>query len=113
MLLLGTCMQVVPGQATEIFKRHIMPQFERLSFSLVYTEDKDNESRTLDLTCKNEQEFMLWFWGIQVSSCVSIVAGTHVIVTVTSRFNSCWARCQAGKSRLFSLSGSQDRYGFR
>ena len=59
--------QVVPGQATEIFKRHIMPQFERLSFSLVYTEEKDNEPRTLDLTCKNEPEFMLWFWGIQVT----------------------------------------------
>lgn len=44
-----------------------MPQFARLSFSLIYTEDKDNEPRTLDLTCKNEQEFMLWFWGIQVS----------------------------------------------
>ncbi|KAL3134847.1 hypothetical protein ABBQ32_007815 [Trebouxia sp. C0010 RCD-2024] len=57
--------QVVPGQATEIFKRHPMPQFARLSFSLIYTEDKDNEPRTLDLTCKNEQEFMLWFWGIQ------------------------------------------------
>lgn len=82
-------MQVVPGQATEIFKRHIMPQFERLSFSLVYTEEKDNESRTLDLTCKNEQEFMLWFWGIQVNSCVSIPAVTCVIVTVTSRFTTC------------------------
>ena len=59
-------MQVVPGQATEIFKRHPMPQFARLSFSLVYKEEKDNEARTLDLTCKNEQEFNLWFWGIQV-----------------------------------------------
>ena len=59
-------MQVISGQATEIFKRHIMPQNERMSFSLVYTEEKDSEPRTLDLTCKSEQEFMLWFWGIQV-----------------------------------------------
>ncbi|DBA89976.1 TPA: hypothetical protein ACH3X2_004351 [Trebouxia sp. C0005] len=57
--------QVVSGQATEIFKRHPMPQFARLSFSLIYKEEKDNELRTLDLTCKNEQEFHLWFWGIQ------------------------------------------------
>lgn len=44
-----------------------MPQFARLSFSLIYKEEKDTEPRTLDLTCKNEQEFTLWFWGIQVS----------------------------------------------
>ena len=45
-----------------------MPQFARLSFSMTYKEDKDNELRTLDLTCKNEQEFHLWFWGMQVRS---------------------------------------------
>lgn len=63
----ATMLQVVSGQATEIFKCHPMPQFARLSFSLIYKEEKDNELRTLDLTCKNEQEFHLWFWGIQVS----------------------------------------------
>lgn len=42
-----------------------MPSHARWSFSLLYKED-DDEIRTLDLTCKNEQEFSLWYWGIQV-----------------------------------------------
>ena len=68
-------LQVGSGQATEIFKRHPMPQFARLSFSLIYKEEKDNELRTLDLTCKNEQEFHLWFWGIQVGAhCIGPAA---------------------------------------
>ena len=58
-------LQVIAGQATEIFKRHPMPSHARWSFSLSYKED-DEELRTLDLTCKNEQEFTLWYWGIQV-----------------------------------------------
>lgn len=81
--MLRVTMQVVPGQATEIFKRHPMPQFARLSFSLIYTEDKDNnEPRTLDLTCKNEQEFMLWFWGIQVTHPHGLASCFFIVVRI-------------------------------
>ena len=62
----GMLVQVVPGQTTEIFKRYPMPQCAQWSFSLIYKEEKDIEPRTLDLTCQSEQEFLLWFWGIQV-----------------------------------------------
>ena len=86
----ATMLQVVSGQATEIFKRHPMPQFARLSFSLIYKEEKDNELRTLDLTCKNEQEFHLWFWGIQVST----VSAAAVLVAHTSSCHQ--ASCPSG-----------------
>jgi len=81
-------LQVVSGQATEIFKRHPMPQFARLSFSLIYKEEKDNELRTLDLTCKNEQEFHLWFWGIQVST-VSAAAAAAAAAALVAHASSC------------------------
>ena len=61
-----------------------MPQFARLSFSMTYKEDKDNELRTLDLTCKNEQEFHLWFWGMQVRStsiCIACILSADVLYT--------------------------------
>ena len=59
-------MQVIKGQVTEIFKRHPLPHMAHASFSLIYT-DMDLSSRTLDLTCRNEQEFDLWYRGLQVS----------------------------------------------
>ena len=51
-----------------------MPQFARLSFSMIYKEEKDTELRTLDLVCKNDQEFHLWFWGMQVGATQSVKA---------------------------------------
>ncbi|KAK9818108.1 hypothetical protein WJX72_007263 [[Myrmecia] bisecta] len=63
---LRTVKTVVHGQTTDIFKRYPYPHLVRLSFSLIYKHDKDDkEIRTLDLTCKNDQEFELWFFGIQ------------------------------------------------
>lgn len=64
-------MQVVKGQVTEIFKRHPLPYMAHASFSLLYT-DLDASSRTLDLTCRTEQEFELWFWGLQVGHCPTL-----------------------------------------
>ena len=79
-------LQVIAGQATEIFKRHPMPSHARWSFSLLYKED-DEELRTLDLTCKNEQEFTLWYWGIQVcpvttqaSMCLALYSNTVSVI---------------------------------
>lgn len=61
---------MIKGQATETFKRHPLPHMAHASFSLIYR-DLDLSSRTLDLTCRTEQEFELWYWGIQVTLCPS------------------------------------------
>ena len=64
MILMGW--QVMPGQSTENFRRHPLPHLARASFSLLYT-DTDQSVRTLDLTCRSQQEFELWYWGLNVS----------------------------------------------
>lgn len=56
--------QVVSGQNTEAFKRYPYPKLANYSFSLIYKIDGD--TRTLDLTCKDEEQFETWFNGIQV-----------------------------------------------
>lgn len=66
---------MVQGQTTDIFKRHPYPQLKAMSFSLLYKDDSEEGLRTLDITCKTEQEFELWFWGIQVSLPPSDQAG--------------------------------------
>lgn len=54
--------EVSAGQATEVFRRHPLREPAR-SFSLLYT-DEDGSSRTLDLTCADEQQFELWYGGL-------------------------------------------------
>lgn len=54
--------EVAAGQATEVFRRHPLREPAR-SFSLLYT-DEDGSSRTLDLTCADEQQFELWYGGL-------------------------------------------------
>ncbi|KAK9824898.1 hypothetical protein WJX74_004462 [Apatococcus lobatus] len=63
-ILLQSVKQVVPGQNTETFKRYPVPKLANCSFSLIYKVDGD--TRTLDLTCKDEEQFETWFSGIQV-----------------------------------------------
>ena len=63
---LSMCWQVAPGQKTENFRRHPLPDLARASFSLLYT-DADQSVRTLDLTCRSQQDFELWYWGLHVS----------------------------------------------
>ncbi|PRW61357.1 RCC1 BLIP-II [Chlorella sorokiniana] len=54
--------EVAAGQATDVFRRHPLHEPAR-SFSLLYT-DEDGSSRTLDLTCADEQQFELWYGGL-------------------------------------------------
>ena len=72
---------MVQGQTTDIFKRHPYPQLKAMSFSLLYKDDSEEGLRTLDITCKTEQEFELWFWGIQVSLPPAAQAGGQDEVT--------------------------------
>ncbi len=55
------------GQRTEKFKRNARPDLAHLSFSLVYRDEstltgdmRAEEDLTLDLVCKDENEFQHW-----------------------------------------------------
>ncbi len=56
--------EVVAGQTTEVFRRCPLRPSARC-FSLRYR-DEDGTSRTLDLTCAEEQQFELWLTGLRV-----------------------------------------------
>ncbi|KMZ64078.1 Regulator of chromosome condensation (RCC1) family with FYVEzinc finger domain [Zostera marina] len=49
--------QIIPGQRTAVFRRFFCPEKDYLSFSLIYK----NGDRSLDLICKNKDEFEIWF----------------------------------------------------
>lgn len=62
---------MVPGQTTDTFRRQPLPQWEQLSFSLLYRSLEDGQPRTLDLICKSQPEHDLWFNGLQVWTALS------------------------------------------
>ena len=87
------CKQVVAGQTTESFKRYLYPGAVHRSFSLLYKDSKsDNATRTLDLTASSEQDFELWFCGLQVQpqSCAICYGkrmwGEHVADQISIKF---------------------------
>jgi len=49
------------GQTTPSFHRHKAPELAKCSFSLFY----DNGKRTLDLICKDANEYTIWTQGIR------------------------------------------------
>jgi len=51
------------GQFTDRFKKYPMPMLGHLSFSIYYEVLGEKGVKTLDLTCKNENEFDLWVCG--------------------------------------------------
>lgn len=53
--------RIVQGQTTPVFRREPLPDYEAVSFSLVYSEGKGSaKERSLDLVCRNSQEFETW-----------------------------------------------------
>ena len=63
--LVAVC-EVLPGQATEVFRRHPVRE-QAASFSLRYI-DSSGASRTLDLTCRDKNQYNLWFPGLQLAT---------------------------------------------
>lgn len=58
---LVSVVKVQQGQTTEVFLRDPLPEYEALSFSVIYTEGKgDRKLRSLDVICKNMPEFETW-----------------------------------------------------
>lgn len=60
---LGDVKSVEEGQKTQTFSREARTHLAHLSFSLIYT--KRDKERTLDITCKTEQEYELWLHGLR------------------------------------------------
>ncbi|KAK4258386.1 hypothetical protein QN277_007841 [Acacia crassicarpa] len=58
---LSSVSRIIPGQRTAVFRRHLRPEKDYLSFSLVYK----NGERTLDLICKDKAEVEIWFGGLK------------------------------------------------
>eukprot|EP00884_Botryococcus_braunii_P011885 jgi/Botrbrau1/20698/Bobra.0058s0027.1 len=63
---LASVKEVVPGQTTDTFRRQPLPQWAHLSFSLLYRSLEDGQPRTLDLICKSDTEYELWYNGLQL-----------------------------------------------
>jgi hypothetical protein len=53
--------KIVQGQTTPVFRREPLPDYEAVSFSLLYMEGRGGgKERSLDLVCRNMQEFETW-----------------------------------------------------
>jgi hypothetical protein len=54
--------KIIQGQTTAVFRRDPLPEFEAVSFSLLYSEGKGStKERSLDLVCRTTQEFETWW----------------------------------------------------
>lgn len=83
--------RVQQGQATPVFRRYPLPEFDSLSLSVIYCEGcgglnsnqggggggislnplslKDGgKERSLDLICRSQADFDVWFWGLRLYS---------------------------------------------
>jgi hypothetical protein len=59
-IALVSVVKVQQGQTTEVFSRDPLPEYEALSFSLIYTEGRAGKRRSLDVICRNMAEFETW-----------------------------------------------------
>lgn len=58
--------KIVQGQTTPVFRREPLPDYEAVSFSLLYIEGRGSgKERSLDLVCRNMQEFETWWVDMQ------------------------------------------------
>ena len=64
---LHTVTEVIPGQATEVFRRWPL-KVGTVSFSLCY--DDGGQVRTLDLTCLDQSQYLLWYDGLRLVASV-------------------------------------------
>ena len=62
-VLLCEC-KLVEGQHTEVFRKQARTDFDDVSFSLIYPVSK-RKNRTLDVVCKDKQEYRLWVGGLR------------------------------------------------
>ncbi|XP_042456770.1 PH, RCC1 and FYVE domains-containing protein 1-like isoform X1 [Zingiber officinale] len=60
-LKLTSVLEIVRGQRTPVFRRHLCSEKDHLSFSLIY----DNGTKSLDLICKDRFETEVWFAGLK------------------------------------------------
>ncbi|XP_031563851.1 ultraviolet-B receptor UVR8-like isoform X2 [Actinia tenebrosa] len=56
--------ELIKGQKTKVFESCQIPQYECLSFSVVY-KISNGSTKTLDIVCKSKVEFEAWTTGLQ------------------------------------------------
>ncbi|KAJ7960034.1 Regulator of chromosome condensation (RCC1) family with FYVE zinc finger domain-containing protein [Quillaja saponaria] len=66
-LRLSSVTKVIQGHRNLGFQRHVLPEMECQSFSLIYA----NDERSLDLICKDKEQAASWFMGLRhvISRC--------------------------------------------
>ena len=60
---LSSVLDITPGQSTEAFRRHPVAKTHECSLSLRY-HDVTGANRTLDLTCRDSEQFSIWFQAL-------------------------------------------------
>ncbi|KAL4516181.1 hypothetical protein Ndes2526A_g03620 [Nannochloris sp. 'desiccata'] len=80
-VLLASVRDFLPGQATEVFRRHPVRE-PAASFSLRYL-DSSGAARTLDLTCRDSEQYLLWYPGLQIAVQHSTAAAAAGLVVVS------------------------------
>eukprot|EP00898_Chlorokybus_atmophyticus_P008654 jgi/Chlat1/8790/Chrsp90S08135 len=80
------------GQRTEVFRRHLRPHVDYLSFSLIY----DNHTRSLDVVCKDSDELEMWLVGLQaLTSDRSLQRSTSTASTASANLGALTSRSGA------------------
>ncbi|XP_065666204.1 uncharacterized protein LOC100209924 [Hydra vulgaris] len=60
---IGDIEEVITGQKTKIFEGNPIPEYEAISFSVIYKQG--NTKRSLDIVCKDRVEYDIWTVGLQ------------------------------------------------
>eukprot|EP00300_Choanocystis_sp_HF-7_P037126 c5312_g1_i1.p1 GENE.c5312_g1_i1~~c5312_g1_i1.p1 ORF type:complete len:808 (+),score=186.33 c5312_g1_i1:41-2425(+) len=63
-VFLPNVIEIRKGQRTVVFERGLDPTTEHLSFSIIYLRKPNQEARTLDLICENEDQYNRWVTGL-------------------------------------------------
>lgn len=58
-MVLSLVKGVLVGQRTAIFKKNKLPEYEHISFSVLYGD------KTLDVICKDSREYDIWVVGLR------------------------------------------------
>ena len=84
-VLLCSCM-LLEGQSTEVFRRQPRPDLDNVSFSLLYdAPGRRGASRTLDVVCKDRQEYETW-----VTALNFLIVGPPPRDAVEARARALW-----------------------
>ncbi|KAK2078213.1 hypothetical protein QBZ16_004081 [Prototheca wickerhamii] len=79
---------LVPGQSSDVFRRHPLPASAACSWTLTYTEPVTRARRTLDLTAESEAAAAVWVSGLRLVRAVMTLPGYTQLSRRTSSLGS-------------------------